>query len=46
MARIGKRRGADRVLGGKPEGRRPLGRPRVRRNNGIKNGSSKNKIGA
>ena len=28
VARIGKGRGACRVLVGKPEGRRPLGRPR------------------
>jgi hypothetical protein len=30
MARMGERRGAYRVLVGKPEGRRPLGRPRRR----------------
>jgi hypothetical protein len=30
VARIGKRRGAYRVLVVKPEGRRPLGRPRHR----------------
>ena len=28
MARMGERRGAYRVLVGKPEGRRPLGRPK------------------
>jgi len=28
VARMGKRRGASRVLVGKPEGKRPLGRPR------------------
>jgi hypothetical protein len=28
VARMGERRGAYRVLMGKPEGRRPLGRPR------------------
>jgi hypothetical protein len=31
VARIGERRGAYRVLVGKPEGRTPLGRPRLRR---------------
>ena len=30
MARMGKRKAACRVLVGKPEGRRPLGRPRRR----------------
>jgi hypothetical protein len=30
VARIGERRGAHRALVGKPEGRRPLGRPRRR----------------
>jgi len=30
VARMGKERGAYRVLVGKPEGRRPLGRPRPR----------------
>ena len=30
MARMGEERGAYRVLVGKPEGRRPLGRPRHR----------------
>ena len=30
MARIGEERGVYRVLVGKPEGRRPLGRPRRR----------------
>ena len=28
IARMGERRGAHRVLVGKPEGKRPLGRPR------------------
>ena len=28
VARMAERRGADRVLVGKPEGRKPLGRPR------------------
>ena len=30
MARMGEERGACRVLVGKPEGKRPLGRPRRR----------------
>jgi hypothetical protein len=30
VARMGKRRGVHRVLVGKPEGKRPLGRPRRR----------------
>jgi hypothetical protein len=33
---MGKRRGAYRVLVGKPEGRRPLGRPRRRWEDNIK----------
>jgi hypothetical protein len=33
---VGERRGAYRVLVGKPEGRRPLGRCRHRRENNIK----------
>jgi hypothetical protein len=36
VARIGERRGAYRVLVGKPEGRRPLGRPRRRWEDNIK----------
>jgi hypothetical protein len=36
MARIGERRGAYRALVGKPEGRRPLGRPRRRWEDNIK----------
>jgi hypothetical protein len=35
-ARMGERRGAYRALVGKPEGRRPLGRPRRRWENNIK----------
>jgi len=35
-ARMGKRRGAYRVLVGKPEGKRPLGRPRNRWEDHIK----------
>jgi hypothetical protein len=33
---MGERRGEYRVLVGKPEGRRPLGRPRLRWENNIK----------
>jgi hypothetical protein len=33
---MGERRGAYRVLVGRPEGRRPLGRPRCRWENNIK----------
>ena len=36
LARMGERRGAYRVLVGKPEGRRPLGRPRRRWGDNIK----------
>jgi hypothetical protein len=36
MARMGERRGAYRALVGKPEGRRPLGRPRCRWEDNIK----------
>jgi len=36
IARIGERRGAYRVVVGKPEGRRPLGKPRRRGENNIK----------
>jgi hypothetical protein len=36
VARMGERRGAYRALVGKPEGRRPLGRPRRRWENNIK----------
>ena len=35
VARMGEERGVYRVLVGKPEGRRPLGRPRRRRVNNI-----------
>ena len=38
VAHVGMRRGAYRVLVGKPEERRPLGRPRSRRNVNIKTG--------
>jgi len=36
VARMGKGRGAYRVLVGKPEGKRPLGRPRPRRDGNKK----------
>ena len=36
VARMGERRGVYRVLVGKPEGERPLGRPRHRREDSIK----------
>ena len=36
MARMGEERGVHRVLVGKPEGKRPLGRPRRRWENSIK----------
>jgi len=36
VARIGKSRGLCRVLVGKPEGKKPLGRPRRRWENNIK----------
>jgi hypothetical protein len=36
VARMGERRGAYRTLVGKPEGRRPLGRPRRRWENNIR----------
>ena len=36
MARMGKGRGVYRVLVGKPEGKRPLGRPRRRWEDNIK----------
>jgi len=36
VARMGERRGAYRVLMGKPEGKRPLGRPRRRWEDNIK----------
>jgi len=36
VARMGQRRGVYRVLVGKPEGKRPLGRPRLRWEDNIK----------
>ena len=38
VARMGERRGVCRVLVGKPEGKRPLGRPRRRWEDNIKTG--------
>jgi len=38
VVRMGKRRGAYRVLVGKPEGKRPLGRTRCTRNDNIQVG--------
>jgi hypothetical protein len=39
VARMGEERKVCKVLVGKPEGKRPLGRPRRRWEDGIKNGS-------
>jgi len=36
VARMGERRGVNRILVGKPEGKRPLGRPRRRWEDNIK----------
>ena len=36
MARMGEGRGVHRVLVGKPEGKRPMGRPRLRWEDNIK----------
>jgi hypothetical protein len=36
VARIGEERNVCRVLMGKPEGKRPLGRPRLRWEDGIR----------
>ena len=36
MARVGEKRGAYRILVGKPGGRRPLGRPRCKWKDSIK----------
>jgi len=41
VARVGDRRSAYRILEGRPEGRRPLGRLKLRWENNIMNGSSK-----
>jgi hypothetical protein len=42
---MGERTGAYRALVGKPEGRKPLGRPRRRWEDNIKNGSSRGWVG-
>jgi len=36
VAGMGERRGVERVLVGKPDGKRPLGRPRHRQEDNIK----------
>jgi hypothetical protein len=36
IAGVGERKGVNRVLVGKPEGKRPIGRPRCRREDNIK----------
>jgi len=36
VARMGEDRGVHRILVGKPEGKRPLGRPRRRREDNVK----------
>jgi hypothetical protein len=41
VARMGEERGVHRVLVGKPEGKRPLGRPRCRWEDNIKMDSQK-----
>jgi len=41
MEYLGNKRGAYRDYVGRPEGRRPLGRPRSRREDNIKEGSSR-----
>jgi hypothetical protein len=45
VARIGENRDAYRALLGKPDGRRPLGRSRRRREDNIKMAFPKNEIG-
>jgi hypothetical protein len=45
VARMGEKWDMYRILVGKPEGKRPLGRPRRRRINNIKMGLSEIKIG-
>jgi hypothetical protein len=39
VARMGDRRGADRVLVKRPDGKRQLGKPRLRREDNIRKGS-------
>ena len=45
VARMGEERGVHRVLVGKPEGKKPLGKPRRRWEDNIKNGSSGSRRG-
>ena len=45
VARMGEKRGVYRIVVGKPEGTRPLGRPRRRRSDNIKMGLRKWDIG-
>jgi len=45
IARMGKRRGVYRVLEGKPDGKRPLGRPRCRWEDHIKKDLQKVEFG-
>ena len=45
MTLTGEERGAHRVLVGKPEEKRPLGRLRFRWDGNIKVGSSRNRMG-
>jgi hypothetical protein len=42
---MGERRGAYKLLVGKSEGRRPLGKPRLRWEENIKNGFSRSGLG-
>jgi hypothetical protein len=45
VARMGETRNLYRILVGKPEGKRPLGRPRRRWVDNIKNGSWRDRMG-
>jgi hypothetical protein len=45
VARMGEKRNACRLLLGKPEGKRPLGRPRFRSVDNIKIGSFRDRLG-
>jgi hypothetical protein len=45
VARMGEERGVHRVLVGKPEGKRPLGRPRRRWEGAVGTGWSRLRIG-
>jgi hypothetical protein len=46
VARMGETRATYRILVGRHEGRRPLGRPRRRWEDDIKSGSSRSGVGA